>query len=207
MNFSQFTGYVLAGGKSSRMGADKAFLKKNDETFVERAIKNLSGICENRVKIVLNRNQTHFIEKLPYNFSHIFDNFENRGALGGIHAALKDCKTKYAVILAVDLPLVNSRALAKLAEIAETSNEFTAVVPRQTDDRLQPLCAVYNARFCLPPLENLLNETESASVRDFLEIIAPRIVEQSELTVDDSENIFFNVNRPADFKLLESTDE
>lgn len=207
MNFSNFTGYVLAGGKSSRMNADKAFLEINGETFIERAVKNLTEVCENRVKIVLNRNQTHYIEKLPANIPHIFDNYENRGALGGIQTVLKDCETKYAVILAVDLPLVTSQNIEKLAEIALSSNKFVAYVPRQTDGRLQPLCAVYNARYCLAPLEDLLDQTDSASVRDFLEIIAPRIIEQNKLTVDDSNDIFFNVNRPADFKLLESADE
>src|SRR5438045_1162415 len=102
---SRFTGYILAGGKSSRMGKDKAFLKTSDKTFLERAINALSSICENHVKIILNQNQTDLIEKLPPNIPYIFDIFENRGALGGIHTALKNCKTKFAIILAVDLPL------------------------------------------------------------------------------------------------------
>jgi molybdopterin-guanine dinucleotide biosynthesis protein A len=207
MNFSNFTGYVLAGGKSSRMGVDKAFLEINGQTFIERAVKNLSEACENRVKIVLNRNQTHFIEKLPVEVRHIFDEYENRGALGGIQAALKDCETKYAIILAVDLPLVNSRTFVKLVEIAESSNKFIAVVPRQSDGRLQPLCAVYNVRFCLSPLENLLNQTDSASVRVFLELIAPRVIDQNKLSDDDSKDVFFNVNHPTDFGSLELMDE
>lgn len=200
MDFSNFTGYVLAGGKSSRMGTDKAFLEISGETFIERAIKNLSEACENRVKIVLNKNQTHFIEKLPADVSYIFDNYENRGALGGIEAALKNCETKYAIILAVDLPLVTSKAIEKLAEITLASNKFIAVVPRQNDGKLQPLCAVYHATYCLPSLKKLLNENDSASVRDFLELISPRFVDQNKLTTDDSKDVFFNVNYFADFK-------
>ena len=76
---NSFTGFVLAGGKSSRMGKDKAFLQIENETFLERAITTLSTVCENRVKIVLSQNQTNLIEKLPPNVSHIFDIFENRG--------------------------------------------------------------------------------------------------------------------------------
>ncbi|MDQ3712120.1 MAG: molybdenum cofactor guanylyltransferase, partial [Acidobacteriota bacterium] len=100
----RFDGYVLAGGKSSRMKTDKAFLEVNGETFLTRAIKTLSTICENRVKIVLNKTQINFIERLPANVPHIFDIYENRGALGGIHAALSDCQSEWAIVLAVDLP-------------------------------------------------------------------------------------------------------
>lgn len=199
---TNFSGYVLAGGKSSRMQTDKAFLEIGGETFLSRAAQTLFETCENSVKIVLNKNQANFIERLPENVPHIFDRFENRGALGGIHAALTDCQTKYAMILAVDLPLVMPETIANLADITVSSNKFVAVVPRQTDGRLQPLCAVYQARYCLPVLEELLNENIGASVRDFLELIAPRIVDQNRLSAEQSKDIFFNVNRPADFQQI-----
>lgn len=197
-----FEGFVLAGGKSSRMQTDKAFLKIGDETFVERAVKTLQIVCEDRVQIVLNKTQTDFIEKIPADVSTIFDVHENRGALGGIHAALTNCATKYAIILAVDLPNVSDEAIEKLAEITLSSNKFIAVVPRQTDERLQPLCAVYHARFCLPVLEDLMETNESASANDFLELIFPRTIAQNKLRNDDSTDIFFNVNRPADLEKL-----
>lgn len=207
MNPDNFTGYVLAGGKSSRMGSDKAFLEINGETFLNRAVKTLSPICENLISIVLNNAQTHFIEKLPRDVPYIFDTYEKRGALGGIHAALKNCQTKYAIILAVDLPLVTREAIEKLTEIAVSSNEFTAaVVPQQTDGRLQPLSAVYHVGYCLPSLEKLLNENISASARDFLHLIAPRYVPQEKLTLNESKNIFLNVNRPGDLTSLKSLD-
>lgn len=202
MEKSLFEGFVLVGGKSSRMQTDKAFLKIGDETFVERAVKTLQIICEERVKVVLNKTQTDFAEKIPADVSSIFDVYENRGALGGIHAALSNCETKYAIILAVDLPFVSSEAIGKLAEITLSSNKFIAVVPRQTDERLQPLCAVYHARFCLPILEDLLETNDSASANDFLEMIFPRTVAQNKLTADDSTDIFLNVNRPADLEKL-----
>lgn len=202
MIFDNFSGFVLAGGKSSRMKTDKAFLEIGGETFLERAVKTLRTVCENRVKIVLNQTQNNFIERLPADVSHIFDVYENRGAPGGIHAALTNCATKYAVILAVDLPNVTSEAIENLANITLSSNKFIAIVPRQLDGRTQPVCAVYHARYCLPALENLMEENASASVRDFLELITPRYISQNKLTADDGGDIFFNVNRPADFQQI-----
>ena len=179
------------------MKTDKAFLEIDGKTFLSRAAETLSTICENQIKIVLNQTQTHFVERLPAAVSHIYDAYKNRGAPGGIHAALKDCETKYAIILAVDLPLVTGEAIARLKQIALESNEFSAVVPVQTDGRLQPLCAVYRAKDCLPVLENFLSETTSASVRDFLKLVPIYCIEQKDLLND--KNLLLNVNNPNDF--------
>lgn len=182
------------------MGADKAFLEIGGETFVRRTVNALKPNCS-QVKIVLNQNQTHFIEKIPVEISYIFDIDENRGAPGGMHTAFNDCATKFAVILAVDLPLVNAEAIAKLAQIAVSSNKYPAAVPRQTDERPQPLCAVYRAAFCLPTLEKLLDENESVSVNDFLDLIYPRYFAANFLS--ENENLLFNVNQPNELQMIE----
>lgn len=194
----KFTGYILAGGKSSRMGADKAFLEIGGKSFLENAFEILQPICS-QTKIVLNCGQKHFIEKLPGGVSYVFDIYENRGAVGGIHAAFKDCETEFAVILAIDLPLVTREAIENLAKIALTKNT-AAIVPRQIDGRLQPLAAVYRVKNCLPEIEKLMDENKSASARDLLERIFAFYVEQSEITTNV--NLFLNVNFPADFQKL-----
>lgn len=193
---SDFTGFILSGGKSSRMGRDKAFLKIGGKTFLENAFEILKPNCE-QVKIALNVSQTHFIEKLPAGISYIFDIFEGRGALGGIHAALKDCETEFAVILAVDLPFVTSHAIEKLCEIANNSKKVSAIVPRQNDEKWQPLCAVYRVKDCLPKAEELLSKNESVSVRDFLSVLELKIIESKSLS--HRENLLKNINSPVDF--------
>lgn len=193
----KFTSYVLTGGKSSRMGADKAFLKIGEKTFIENAAEILQPNC-GRVKAVFNKSQNHLIEKLPRNVLPIFDVYENRGALGGIHAALQDCQTEFALVLAVDLPLVTSEAIQKLREIISNEKDFAAVVPRQTDGKLQPLCAVYGVKDCLKKAEEILSKTESASMRHFLETINTKIIDAKNLS--ENENLFVNVNSPTDFE-------
>lgn len=195
MQNKNFTGYVLAGGKSSRMGKDKAFLKVDGKTFLENAVDALYPHCS-PTKIVLNRLQNHFIEKIPADISYIFDIYENRGALGGIHAALKDCKSDFAVILAVDLPFVSYKTIEKLSKIATRFNEFSAFVSRQNDGRLQPLCAVYRVKECLSEIENFLETEKSASVKNFLNGISLKIVQRESLS--DKKDVFLNVNNPQD---------
>lgn len=192
-------GYVLAGGKSSRMGTDKAFLKIGEKTFIENAVEILKPNCQ-KVTLVLNNSQTDFSEKLPFQIPKIFDIYENRGALGGIHAALKDCKTEFAVILAVDLPFVKSDVIAKLYKIISLEEEISAVVPRQSDERLQPLCAIYRVKDCLLKLEEILSNSNSASVRDLLFTVKTEIVNADKLS--DKENLFANLNYFSDYKNL-----
>lgn len=194
---NNFTGFVLAGGRSSRMGAEKHALEFNGETFLERAVNTLKPICET-IKIVLNQHQI-----IETDQPIVRDIYAERGALGAIHAALKNCETKLAIILAVDLPFVTTEAIENLVNIALASNKYIACVPRQTDSRAQPLCAVYRPRFCLPPLEKLLDENDSGSVRDFLDLIFPKYIDADRLSTD--ENLLFNVNYPNDFQQLQKS--
>jgi len=196
LHSNKLWGFVLAGGKSSRMKTDKAFLKFDGETFLEKAFKTLFELCKT-TKIVINKEQrTKFTEAFPA-LDFVFDIYPQRGALGGIHAALKNCGSEFALVLAVDLPLVTSQTLERIAAISGNS---AATVPRQNDGRLQPLCAVYSVASCLPPLEALLKKDDSASVRDFLKLISLKTVEANSLSSDA--DVFLNVNDSRDFASL-----
>lgn len=195
---------MLAGGKSSRMKTDKAFLKFGDETFLSRAVKALATVCGEPVKVVINQKQKAKFEKSFPPVKFVFDVFGERGALGGIHAALKNSERDWALILACDLPFVTAEAIKALAEIAESSAEdIAAVVPRQFDGKIQPLCAAYRVKNCLPEIEKLLSDEPSPPAKRLLEMIPTRFIEPCELASGEaSDFLFFNVNRPSDFELI-----
>lgn len=197
----KFTGYILTGGKSSRMGEDKAFLKVGEKTFLENAADVLKPNCV-EVKAVINKTQNHFIEKLPANVSPVFDIYENRGAIAGIHAAFEDCKTEHAVILAIDLPFVENEFIKNLCEIAAGSKHFSAIIPEQSDKRSQPLCGVYNVEDCLPILKNLLLNEDSLSVNYFLSKLKFKIVPHNQLTAN--QNLLLNVNTFDEYEKINS---
>src|SRR5262249_21030475 len=128
-------GFILVGGASSRMGRDKSQLLFEDQTATERIASQLAvitsrvalvGACEDHSKV---------------QFKKIADIQERWGALGGIHAALRNCHTQWAAVVACDLPMVTSDLFARLVSLAESQND--AVVPIQPDGRVQPLCALY----------------------------------------------------------------
>lgn len=202
MTNENFSGFVLSGGKSSRMKTDKAFLKIDDETFIERAVRILKSACDHRVQIILNSNQKNLIENFPPEINFIFDVFEDRGALGGIHAALKNCSSKFAIILAVDLPFVDEKTVKILVKTALAEKEISAIVPRQNDGKLQPLCAIYIVEKCLSEAEKLLSENDSVSMRKFLETINVKTVEENLLS--ESRNLFVNINTPVEYEKLKT---
>lgn len=194
-----FQGFVLAGGKSSRMGTDKAFLKIGEKTFVENAIDALKPNCR-KVSVVLNKTQTDYIDKLPAETPYIFDIFENRGALGGIHSALTACETEFAFILACDMPLVSSAMIGELCSRAVDSERFSALVARQNDNIIQPLFAVYQKEECLKSIESILSQQQSASVRYFLNSVNTELVDEVEFNSKTS--LFKNINTQYDLDSL-----
>lgn len=198
-----YSGYVLAGGKSSRMGKNKAFLETGGKTFLTRAVETLAEICPNPIRISLKQQQVYMTDRFPQNAEAIPDAMDLDSPLDGLYTAVMNAffrKSKYAVVLAVDLPFVTSEVITKLCDAIEVSNKFLAVVPRQTDRRPQPLCGVYNAKYCFYALQRYLNETPNGSIKDFLDTISTRYINENKLS--DDPKLFFNVNHPADYETL-----
>lgn len=200
---TNFSGFVLAGGKSSRMKTDKAFLKFKDETFLERAAAALAPNC-GEVKIVINKTQSEKFKRHFPALDFVFDRFPERGAPGGIHAALKNSNKDWAIILACDLPFVSAEAIEKLSRIvSNTPENIAAVAPEQFDGKVQPLCAAYRVKMCLPKIGELLEKEIHFSMKDFLKLLPARYVGQSDLTNNKTPDIFFNVNHAGDFRQID----
>src|SRR5688500_12273956 len=93
-------GFILAGGNSSRMGADKSQLLLDGKTFIERIAEELLSVVAS-VKIIGKRSgQDNNLASAP-------DIFPRWGALGGVHAALAACNSPWAAIVACDLPFIS----------------------------------------------------------------------------------------------------
>ena len=132
------TAFVLAGGKSSRMGSDKAFLQLREETLLSRALKIAVAVAE-QVRIVGDAGKFAAFGRV------VEDVYRDRGPLGGIHAALSSSTAQWNLVLAVDLPFAEKELLRYLLLRAQKSGA-TVTVPR-VGGRLQPLCAVYQRKF------------------------------------------------------------
>ena len=178
--------FILAGGKSRRMGTDKAFALLEGRTLLSRML-DLARQLTSKVHII--GDPAKFAPFAPT----IEDIFPGCGPLGGIHAALRSSPTDLNVILAVDVPFV-SRALLDYLLSRTTSSEATVTVARAAGG-FQPLCAVYRCSFA--------DAAESALRAGHYKIdtlFAPastQVIEEAELEASGfSPRIFRNLNTP-----------
>ena len=186
--------FVLAGGKSSRMGAgtnkdkDKAFLEFGGQTLLDRALAVMGTVCD-RVAIVGDPAKFTKYESI------VADIFPGCGPLAGIHAALLHSSVELNLMLAVDMPFVSRELLALLFAAAEKSDAIV-IVPR-SGKGLQPLCAVYRRDF-LPVAEQALRAGKY-KIDAVFSSVSVRVIEEGELAAAGfSERSFFNVNTPQD---------
>jgi molybdopterin-guanine dinucleotide biosynthesis protein A len=192
-------GYILVGGKSSRMKTNKARLRLGEETFAEYAFAALKKITDGRISFIIGADQTK--DFLPVDVSQITDIFPDKAAVGGIYTALTHSTNEWAVILACDYPFVTEDLFIRLAEITNNvGEEISAVVPIQPDGRVQPLCAFYRVKTCLGVLDQLLKSDKIPPVSRILENVSTRLIQFEELAdLPGAENFFANINNPEDF--------
>src|SRR5579864_1358477 len=133
-----FSAFILAGGKSTRMGTDKAFLEFEGRTLLARVLEVARSVTP-EVHIV--GDASKFSAFAPV----VEDVFSGCGPLGGIHAALRSSTTDCNLALAVDLPFVSWTFLRYLMNRAHSAPDAIAVVPRAGG--WQPLCAMYRREF------------------------------------------------------------
>jgi molybdopterin-guanine dinucleotide biosynthesis protein A len=181
------TGFVLAGGKSTRMGRDKAFVEFNGLTLLARALEVMRLITSD-VRIVGAR------EKFAPFAPVVEDVFRDRGPLGGIHAALRASSTELNLMLAVDMPFVSVAFLQYLVNQARSAADAAVVVPR-SDSRFQPLCAVYRRKFADAAGQALLAERNKIGL--LFDAVETRVIGEEEMDrAGFSDSIFRNLNTP-----------
>ncbi|HEY6188068.1 MAG TPA: molybdenum cofactor guanylyltransferase [Pyrinomonadaceae bacterium] len=186
----EIEGFILAGGASRRMGADKAGLRLGGRSFVERIAGALSQMTA-AVRLVGARD-----ERWRGDFPLVEDVYREWGALGGLHAALASARAPWAAVVACDLPFVTGELFLRLSSLREN---FDAVVPVQPDGRPQPLCALYRRDVCAERAARLIAAGERRP-RRLLREIETRWVRPEELAdLPHSELFFINVNTPEDF--------
>lgn len=181
-------GFLLAGGKSSRMGVDKAFLVFDGRTLLDRGRGVLEAACGS---VTIVGDPATFTSSGPV----VADVFPGCGPLGGIHAALTHSSADLNALLAVDMPFVSVELISFLLAAAEDSDAIITIP--QTQKGFQPLCAIYRRAFAATATQALRsrNYKIDAAFAD----VALRIVDERELaSAGFSERNFFNVNTPED---------
>jgi molybdenum cofactor guanylyltransferase len=189
-NLADISGFVLAGGQSSRMGPNKALLELGGAptvSIVGGVVQAALGNC-----VIVGPPDLY----ARFGYAVIGDAFPGSGPLGGIATVLCTTKSEWNVIVACDLPYLTEDWLRFLAARAVGSGAG-AVLPRNTGG-LEPLCAAYN-KSCAAAIETALGHGVR-KVTDGLSGVSVELVEPEEWKPFDSDGFLFkNMNSPADY--------
>lgn len=181
---------ILAGGRSSRMGTNKALLKINERPNIERIITSLSPMFSHPILVTNDPEVYRFL-----GVKTVTDYFPGKGPLAGIHAGLKASPIETNFIVACDMPFVSG----ELAEaLVNRSDGCDAVIP-VIGGRQQPLFAVFKKKL-LAKMEDQINNG-CLRLKDFLDQLDVLYLTEQDLHMNESlDKIFFNMNHPHEYK-------
>ncbi len=182
-----FAAIVLAGGRSTRFGRDKAGELLRGRSLLQRVLDRLDGIVDEYVVVKAAGQELPAIyASRP--ITYVEDLFPGTGPLGGLYTGLSCMAAVSAVTVACDMPLLKPALIALLRRLQPG---YDAVVPLNALP--EPLCAVY-ATSCLPAIQAQL-DASSYKMTSFLEAVNVRFVEPSEWRRLDADGVsFLNVN-------------
>ncbi len=186
--FDDITGVILAGGKSRRMGRDKATLELSGSTLFESIanvfIELFAGtlIAGDRPDLA-KPGLTAFADEFP------------GSALGGLYTGLKHARTPYIFVSACDMPFVDAPLIRILTNLR---HQYDVVLP-QTPSGLEPLFACYSKN-CLEIMRKQL-EQGNFRILDIYPLLKVRIVTENELP-GNWQKALTNINTPQDYSRL-----
>jgi molybdopterin-guanine dinucleotide biosynthesis protein A len=193
------TAVIVAGGKSTRFGSDKASAVVAGRTLLEWVVRGVAPACE-AVVVVRARGQDlpAFETDLPVMV--VEDVYEAKGPLAGLVAGFAAVSTPLAFAASCDVPLVRPALVSGLAAL---SGEHDIVIPH-VDGFPQPLLAVYRAGVCLPAFRRAVEEDRLKITVAFAGLRVRAAREPELRGLDPGLESFRNVNRADDLGEIEA---
>ena len=186
------SGVALAGGRSKRLGRNKAVEKIGGQSLIERVVDKLSQVTSETVVVVAEESRAADLNLPPW-VRTAADLYPGTGSLGGIFTGLSAAKGNYGVVVACDMPFLNVDLIRFMLDIA---SDYDAVVPR-LQGRPEPLHAVYS-KTCVGPIERCL-QADQLKIAIFFEQINVAYLEEDDIEAFDPSHLsFFNVNTQED---------
>lgn len=187
---------IHAGGKSTRMGTDKALKPFLGRPLIQHVVERLAPIAD---EIMVTTNQ-------PKNYGFLGlrllpDLVPGCGSLGGLYTGLAAASCPIVAMAACDMPFASLR-LFEMAVHILIQEEVDVVVPR-TNSGLEPMHAVYRRETCLPVVRSAIDARQLKVINWFPKV---RVYEmgESEIAVADPSGLgFWNINTPEDFTRAE----
>jgi molybdopterin-guanine dinucleotide biosynthesis protein A len=185
------TSIILAGGKSSRLGQNKALQIIDGKSLIQWVVDRLT-VLSTEIIIATARG-----EAIPYSspveIKSVADIYPEKGPLVGIYSGLVSSSSSQAVVVGCDTPFLSVSLLKHMTQICAI---YDVVVPR-IKNKLEPLCAVYSKN-CAGPIQDLLEQDELRIDRLFSMVRVKYVGENVVNRFDPKHLSFFNINSQAD---------
>jgi molybdopterin-guanine dinucleotide biosynthesis protein A len=177
---------LLAGGKSSRLGTDKARVKLDGAcVMIQNIAEKLSAVSDD---VVVSTNGRRY-EDITVEVRWAEDVTPGAGSLMGLYSGLRAVKYDYAVAVACDMPFIN---IGLLKYMIALPRDYDALLPR-VGDEFEPLHSIYSKK-CLPAIEKNLRAGH-LKITGFLDDVDVKYVTEEIINRYDPEHLsFFNVN-------------
>ena len=185
---SNVSGYILMGGRSRRLGRDKATIAVDGMPLWRRTSWIARGEVGSRPALIAD----HLNPESHQGFELLRDAKPGKGPLGGLVAALRHCSTEWALVLAVDLPLLEPLDVRRLLSTRRANFD---VITLSVDGRMEPLAALYR-KASLPLWENRLAQNE-LSLHEGIEELRWKVVR-----LPRKSRALFNLNVPEDWEKM-----
>lgn len=185
-DFDTVSAVILAGGRSSRMGTDKAELQWNGSTLIEHQVNKVRSLG---IRDVVLSGYTKSVDGTR----SAVDIFPGKGPLAGIHAGLLAARNPHCLVLSVDVPLVPEETLSSLIRAHIAGENRITVLTHGT--MTEPLIGVYE-RALVPDAESILR-SDNTSVRVLFEKAGVSAYEYA-----GNEALLFNCNTPSEYRAL-----
>jgi molybdopterin-guanine dinucleotide biosynthesis protein A len=187
------TSIILAGGKSSRIGRNKALQVIESKSLIQWVVDRLVIIS---TEIII---ATAHGEAIPCSsavrIKTAADIYPGKGPLVGIYSGLIASSSSRAIVVGCDTAFLSVGLLEYMTQICST---FDVVIPRIKNE-LEPLCAVYSKN-CLAPIQDLLEQDE-LRIRKLFSMVKVKYVEEDEINRFDPKHLsFFNINTQDDLE-------
>ncbi len=187
------TSIILAGGKSLRLGQNKALQVIQGKSLIQWVADRLTTLSREIIIV------TAHGEAIPCSstvrIKTVADIHPGKGSLVGIYSGLVASSSARAIVVGCDMPFLSIGLLDYMTQVSST---FDVVIPR-IRDKLEPLCALYS-KICLAPIKELLEQNE-LKISRLLSTVKVKYVGKEEVDTFDPEHLsFFNVNSRDDLE-------
>ena len=202
--YNDMTGIILCGGKSSRMGQNKAFLKLGGQTAIERTAALMGSLFAKNILITNTPAEYTFL-----NLEMFQDIYKDRGPLAGIHAGLAHSTTRKNFVISCDMPMVTQEAIRFIVDFPSTQ----AIVVPLADGFVQQLCGIYNKE-CAETIKRILQDYDSNEIRHkgqqerkckvmaLLDEMNAQRLDLEKIYPGHQSSTFLNMNHPEDYQAI-----